>query len=162
MCVLKCYGWVVPLSRSLVEKCLLFKPHFLPTPSPSIAHTWGLCSSSGSSEKAPQCVSVISFHKDTIHAANSPKGCLIRREYPLPRPPRTTCCTQGGDCEAQNSAFIVKRNVWTPTRADTVHAVVAHKHTMLSCVVLVQSWLVKQKKKCPKWGWWCRFSNVLL
>lgn len=72
------------------------------------------------------------FHKDAIHSANRPRGCLIKREYPLPRP-RTTC-TQGRDCE-EHSAFIVARNVWTPTRQDseqiTVHCH-THRRTMWS------------------------------
>lgn len=69
------------------------------------------------------------FNKDTIHAGKLAKGCLIKREYPLPRP--QTACTQGEDCEA-HSAFIVERNVWTPTwqPEDTGH-VHAHTHNVI-------------------------------
>ncbi len=54
-------GWVVPLSGARsVEKRLLFEAPSSPVPlSSSAAHTWGLCSSSGSSER-PHSVSAIS------------------------------------------------------------------------------------------------------
>lgn len=118
-------GWVVPTRRRFGRNMSATLPRHL-----QAAHTWGLRSSMGSSERPPQCV------HDSIRTAftqRTRQRVFDKREYLLPRP-RTTC-TQGKDCEAHTVLLLWRGMSELPldkTASRRYSHTHAHTYTMLS------------------------------